>query len=301
MVSGSHRAGSDPKRAALKERIAENILGRIDQGTLPLPSIPVAAMTCLALLRRADFSMSEAAGVIEQDPTLALRVLAVSHSVAFCAKQKARTVLQSVTQLGASNLRLVLFEAMAAPIYESSDPRIRNACRALWQHSRAVASCARLGAIRTRVGDPAEAYLGGLLHDIGKPIVASLLVKAEHRLIGQQTELWLEPDAWLDVVHAIHRTVGIALVRKWELVDTVVSSVANSSTYEQGAPASIVDCVRLANALAKQEDVYAGPFDPSSVDEAVRLGKEVLDLDDDAIELFRADVRQFGAADQGAV
>ncbi|HLK37802.1 MAG TPA: HDOD domain-containing protein [Polyangiaceae bacterium] len=269
------------------ETVTENILQRITRGTLSLPSMPVAAFDCLALLRQSDFSMRAAALVIEKDPALAARVLSVSNSAAFCTKEKARTVVQSIMRLGANNLRLVLFEAMAIPIYESNDPRIRRACGALWRHSRTVAACAREVASRVHAGDSCEAYLSGLLHDIGKPIVATLLVQAEHRLVGRKTELWMEPDAWMDVVQQAHRTVGVALAEKWELPDTVVGAVANCSTYDPDEPRSIVNCVRLANALAKEVGFYVGAVNAADVGEAIAVGKDVLGLDDAQLETLR--------------
>jgi HD-like signal output (HDOD) protein len=298
-VSPRAQAGKhhDPNRSALKQRVAENVLDRIERGALPLPSIPLAALACFELLRKPDFSMQEAARVIEQDPALALRVLSVSHSVAFRAKKQARSIIHAITQLGAENLRLVLFEAMAAPIYESSDRRIRKACRVLWRHSRAVASAARLAASQMRALDPGEPYLAGLLHDVGKPMVASLLLRAEHRLIGKQTDLWLEPDAWLDVVQDIHRTVGVALVQKWELAEPIVRCVAFASTPQIVSHGSIVDCVGLANALAKQVGVYTGHFDPAAVENAVHEWSAELGLGHEDIEALRIDLKRFGGDD----
>jgi putative nucleotidyltransferase with HDIG domain len=283
------------RRAELRERVAENLLARIEKGTLPLPSMPAAAVSCFELLRKADFAMHDAATVIEADPALAVRVLSVSHSVAFRAKQKARSVLQSITQLGANNLRLVLFEAMAAPIYESSDARIRKACRVLWRHSRAVASSARLAALHGCAGDPSEAYLGGLLHDVGKPMIASLLVKSENRLVGKATDLWLDHEAWLEVVEGTHRTVGVALARKWHLAESIVESVANAASTDPAGP--IVDCVRLANALAKESAIYTGAVDGEAVAAAIDRGREALGMDDEDVDLLRSDLSNFGVED----
>jgi putative nucleotidyltransferase with HDIG domain len=278
------------------ERITQTVLHQIGARTLALPAIPTAAFDCLELLRKSDFSMREAASVIEQDPALAARVLSVCNSAAFGAREKARSVDQAITRLGSENLRLVLFEATAGPIYESGDPRIRGACGALWRHSRAVASGARLAAVELRAGDPGEAYLAGLLHDIGKPLVGSILVKAEHRLVGTKTEIWLEPLA-LDMVQELHRTVGVALAQAWRLPETVIGVVANGSSYDKASPRSIVNCVRLVNALAKEVGVYIGRVDARGVADTVRAGQELLGVSDADLDGLRTDLRTVGHRD----
>lgn len=277
----------DPRRVELVERVVANVLSRITQGTFVLPSMPAAAFDCLELLRQPDFSVTDATSVIEDDVALAARVLAVTNSAAFGGRAKVRSIGKAVARLGAANLRLVLFEAMAIPIYDSKDPRIRQACLAIWHHSRAVADCARRLAVVTNAGDPGEAYLAGLLHDIGKPIIASLLVGAEHRIIGRQTGFWLEAETWLDVVQGAHRAAGVALAREWKLPEAVLATAANCSTYEDGAPRSVSNCVRLANAIAKKAGVYVGRSDPAEVADLVLAGQVLLALDDTQLDRVR--------------
>src|SRR5882757_9793152 len=269
------------KEIDLLTSVTENILERIRTDTLALPSMPMAVARCMALLRENDFSLRQAAQVIEKDPLLAARVLAVSNSATFGGLAQVRNVTQAATRLGADSLRLVLFEVMASHIFVSVDVKIRSACHALWQHSRAVASTARQLTLMVDAGDAGEAYLAGLLHDIGKPIIASLLVKAENRLLGTKTDIWLDSDTWMSIVQSGHRPVGVALANKWVLPETVVSTVANCSTYDEQKRRSIVNCVRLANALTKEAGLYIGAFDGSEVADVVAVGQSVLELSDD--------------------
>lgn len=274
------------KQGELLSSVTRNILERIENNTLALPSMPVAVARCMALLRENDFSLRQAAQVIEKDPLLAARVLSVSNSATFGGLAQVRNVVQAATRLGANSLRVVLFEVMASHVFVSVDPQIRQSCNALWQHSRAVASTARQLALMVAAGDPGEAYLAGLLHDIGKPIIASLLVKAENRLLGTRTDVWLDPDTWMAVVQAGHRPVGVALARKWMLPETVVSTVANCSMYDD-APCSIVNCVRLANALAKDAGIYTGNYDPVELADVILAGQTALGLTSEDIDDLR--------------
>src|SRR5579859_2141453 len=107
------------KQIELLASLTGNILDRIQNTTLALPSMPIAVARCMALLRENDFSLRQAAHVIEKDPLLAARVLSVSNSASFGGLAQVRTVVQAATRLGAENLRLVLFEVMASHIFVS--------------------------------------------------------------------------------------------------------------------------------------------------------------------------------------
>jgi putative nucleotidyltransferase with HDIG domain len=292
-MNSSAAPALDPsKQDELLASVTGNILERIQNNTLALPSMPIAVARCMALLRENDFSLRQAAQVIERDPLLAARVLSVSNSAAFGGLAQVRNVTQAATRLGADNLRLVLFEVMASHIFISVDSKIRNACHALWQHSRAVAQTSRQLTLMVGAGEPGEAYLAGLLHDIGKPIIASLLVKAENRLLGTRTDVWLDPDTWMGIVQSGHRPVGVALAEKWMLPDSVVTTVANCSTYDEERRCSIVNCVRLANALTKEAGLYVGPVDKSDVEEVSKSGQAVLEMTDDDLNGVRAELRE---------
>src|SRR5258706_10103241 len=136
VLEGDQAADNRAKHDQLLASVSENILERIRNNTLALPSMPIAVARCMALLRENDFSLRQAAQVIEKDPLLAARVISVSNSAAFGGLAQVRNVVQAATRLGADNLRLVLFEVMASHVFVSVDPEIRHACNALWKHSR---------------------------------------------------------------------------------------------------------------------------------------------------------------------
>ena len=290
-------AESPSKQDELLSSATGNILETIEKGTLALPSMPLAVARCMALLRENDFSLRQAAQVIEKDPLLAARVLSVSNSATFGGLAQLKSVVQAATRLGAESLRIVLFEVMASHVFMSVDPVIRQVCQTLWKHSRAVASTSRHLALMVDAGDPGEAYLAGLLHDIGKPIIASLVVRAENRLPGTRTDVGIDSDTWMAIVQADHRPVGVALAEKWMLPETVVSTVANCSTYDERTPCSIVNCVRLANALAKEAGVYVGAVERSELFEVMQTGQTMLRLTDDDLDGLRGELADVSTHD----
>jgi putative nucleotidyltransferase with HDIG domain len=290
MSGGTEGAEDRSNQEDLRTTVTNDILERIENDTLALPSMPIAVARCMALLRENDFSLRQAAHVIEKDPLLAARVLSVSNSVTFGGLAPVRNIVQAATRLGADNLRLVLIEVMASHLFVSVDVNIGPACHVLWQHSRAVASTSRHLTLVVGAGDPGDAYLAGLLHDVGKAIILSLLVKAENHLL-RGTDVWLDPDTWMAIVQDGHRPVGAALARNWLLPEAVVSTIANCSAYDEQEPCSIVNCVRLANALAKEAGLYVGSAPVSEVDDVLRAGQATLHLTDDDLNGMRTELR----------
>jgi putative nucleotidyltransferase with HDIG domain len=274
--------GADARLAAQLETI---ITARLTTDRLVLPALPAAAVKCLKVLRDPQISLKAAAAVIEDDPVLAVQLVRLSNRAALATREPVRTVLGAVTKLGTVKLRAFLFEASAIQLVESRDPRISKSCRAVWQHSLAVAMLAKNVATFVALPDPDAAYLGGLLHDIGKPVVASLLLQAEKTLIEQRPRAgWIGSDAWSGVIARIHRRVGVALAERWDLPEEVITCLRSCDDYDVADRLSVVNVVRFANALAKRAGIYLGRVDHEDNNALIMIGTSLLGLDASTIE-----------------
>ena len=274
--------------AADVERV---VLQKIAAGSLALPSMRVAVVRCLSLLSKEGFSFRDVVREVEQDPVLAARILSVTNSAAFAGPEPARSILAAVTRLGAKNLRTVLLEAAVHQVFESADARIAAASRGLLTHSRAVAFAARHIAKSAMLEDPENAYLTGLLHDIGKPVVAMLLLRSEKNVRGERLEVWFDADTWIELVQRSHRSVGVALAKVWKLPDAVALAIENCVEYDDAFPRSTPNCVRFANALAKEQGLYVGDVDPAQNDAIVRVGQLMLGLETAEVNELREQIR----------
>lgn len=268
----------------MSARVEEYVLRRIDSDDLDLPVLPLGAARCLELLSHPDFSVKEVARVVENDPLMAARIVRLANSAGRATLEPSRSVLQSVMRLGGDELRAFMFDVSALPVFESHDRTISVFGRVLWTHSVAVALLAR--AVVRKVGgpQPEAAYLAGLLHDIGKPLMAAMLLEAERRLFNVRTRNWLFPLTWLALIDKSHRRVGVALAKSWRLPDLVVLSVQDAADYDTTDPANPANAVRFGNALAKLAGVYVGDFDPADVESLIFVGRRLFSLSDGDIE-----------------
>ncbi|HEY2899515.1 MAG TPA: HDOD domain-containing protein [Polyangia bacterium] len=274
-------------RPALEDRVATQLEAivnkRLAADQLVLPALPAVALKCLKLIKDPDFALGDAATLIEKDPILAARLIRTASSAALAGREPVKSVLASVTRIGVKRLRELLIEASARQVFESRDPRIGAALKGLWDHSRVVATLARDVVTLSNSGDADLGYLAGLLHDIGKPVVAALLLETERALqdAGKKGQ-WITGTQWVGILQRCHQKVGLALAMKWEMPEPVQRAVRDSAEYEDADGLSIANCVRFANALAKQNGVYVGEVSKDSVDAQVASGRAVLNIDDPA-------------------
>jgi putative nucleotidyltransferase with HDIG domain len=277
-VDGQKRVGS---------RLGQIVVERIRKGKLTLPALPSAARDCLRMLDAPDSGLDRVARIVANDPVIAPQVLKRARSALLGRGTPVRTVDQAVARLGSVELRSIVMDLSTRQLFESKNAAIRKLTKTLWEHSTAVAVLARSIARHTREVEPEVAYLAGLLHDVGKPIAASLLLELE-RSAEVPSEAFLGSDAWIGVINECHREVGVALARSWELNDEVQHAIARSDRYSQDKTSSIV-C--LANALAKRAGVYAGPVDKVANDTLIREGQTLYKLDEPTITNLLTEMR----------
>jgi len=268
----------------IANRIQAAVLKRVESDDLVLPTMPVVVSKCLGLLDNPDLSLRDVAHVIETDPLIAARIVRLANVAARAPSAPIRSITDCVTRLGASELQIFLIESAARQMFESTDRHIAKLCRGLWAHSLAVAILTRDLIRAARSGRPDEGYLAGLLHDVGKPVVATMLLESEKRLRGTQTRNWIMPAAWLRIISGSHRRIGVALAEKWELPELVRNSIRSGGHYEPAEPHALVNAVRLANAITKIEGVYVGAMDEDETAASVETGRALFGIDDEQLK-----------------
>jgi putative nucleotidyltransferase with HDIG domain len=296
VVSEERKEADARQGQRVGSRLARILVERIHKNKLLLPAMPGAARECLRLVDDPNGGMLRVAAAIGRDPVIAPLVLRRARSALLGTHTPVKTIDQAVARLGSRQLRSILLDLCTRRLFESKNPAIRRATRGLWEHSLAVAILSRAIARRRRDVDPEAAYLAGLLHDVGKPVAASLLLEAE-RTLDAKPEDWLSKDVWLDVIQECHREVGVALARSWELQDDVVLAIARSQRYSVDGPGSIASVVCFANAIVKGQGIYTGDIDIDAVQALIREGLELFKIEAAQLDTLIAELQDGGAED----
>lgn len=270
--------------AKIAAQVEQDVLRRVEADDLIFPALPAVAAKTLAILSRADFSLAEVGRLVETDPILAARLVKITNSAAFAGRQRVTSITECCTRLGSSELRLFLLETSARRILESNDKRIAQICRGVWEHSLAVALLARdlLGKVYLELSE--AAYLAGLLHDIGKPVLAAMFLDSERKVAKTKSTATMLPETWLHLITRTHRRVGVALAERWGLPESVWKSIRRCDAYDPSEPRAVPNAVRFANALTKGNGIYEGVVDRSEVEILIFQGREIFSIGDVALE-----------------
>jgi putative nucleotidyltransferase with HDIG domain len=266
------------------------ILKRVAEDKLVLPSIPSVVVKCMEFLRQSDFSFKDIAATLEKEPALAARVLRLATSAAVGGSSKLN-LAEALARIGSKGLKTLLLEAAASKVFVSKDPEIAVAARKIWEHSVAVAALSRDIAALTGSKSGEAAYLGGLLHDIGKPIVAAMLLEAERQVVEVRNQKFVESPVWIEVMGRVHRKVGVAVAEKWKLPEEVTACIRDCNEYDKSDRQAIVNSVCMGNALAKQAGYVVGAVDIDDVNALVMIGRSVLGVTDDVLQKLAGDVK----------
>jgi putative nucleotidyltransferase with HDIG domain len=276
----------------LAEQLQRIITKRIEDDSLVLPMLPLVATKCLEVLKNPNFSLKDLAAVIEKDPIVTVQLLRLVNSAAIGTREPIKKVQDAVARLGVNQLKTFLIEAATRRLFESKDTRILTTNKRIWEHSLVVASVAADIAALANSGDAETAYLAGLLHDVGKPVVAAMLLEAERSIrISRPDAVWITPADFLTVVQKIHRPLGIKLAQKWEIPEPVIRAIRDCDDYDSSERASAANAVRLANAIVKEQGIYEGEVNKDDVEAMVMIGQSVLGVDIGACRQLVGSVR----------
>jgi len=158
-----------PSYWSLEVRRAWHELARISEGDLfraaaQLPVFPKVAWRAARLMSNENASLSHVSALAASDQVLAASLLQVANSSLYSRGEPARTLDRAIAQIGFDKARRVLLALAARPLFASAKLQY------LWRHSVEIAESA--AALAQRVGMvPEEAYLAGLVHDIGRLVM----------------------------------------------------------------------------------------------------------------------------------
>jgi len=276
--------------ANLVRQIEQITLKRIENDALALPTLPAMANRVFAALSNPQLSAAKATETVQLDALLTARFLRQASTLGL-SRDKRPTILEAITRIGMPTLRGSLYETAMSQFELSRDPKIAAAVGGLWGHAAAVATLSRDLATLGGLGDPDVAYLAGLLHDLGKPVVATVLLAAEKQMVTTKKKPWISAADWVAVVEGAHRKIGLALAEKWELPEPVIKCIRDSSEYDNSDRTSVTNLVVLANALAKRERIHVGAVDLEDVEAIIMIGRSLLGVNTELIEKVCAGIR----------
>ena len=227
-------------RAKLPESIERELTRRVENHALELPILPTIAMEVNTALSAENNDAHMLAELIHRDPPMAAYVLKIANSPFFRPRVPIVSLQQAIARLGATQLRQIVM-MMACDTRVFHVPGYHGDVRSVFQHSLATAIFAREIA-RSKRAKVEEAFLSGLLHDIGRPILIQAVLDIA-RAAGAAERKKLQSEALLDATTKHHAIAGASLARSWKLPDNV--SLAIEYHHDISPPPEALQLVRL--------------------------------------------------------
>lgn len=257
-----------------------------------LPALPLVVQRILNLLGREDSSSRQIADAISLDPALAARVLRLVNSALFSLADPVTTVQHAVRLLGFAEIRNL---TMGLKIMETSFGQSEGILdrSKFWEHSLACGVCAKHLAAGFPEIDPEEAFLGGLLHDIGKLVLDSYFQEAWSEAMERcrgSDRLPLEMEK--KMVGLPHTTIGRMLAQHWKIPELHQAAIEHHHRLPQAQGRSQPEyrfcaVVLAANLLVRWLDL--GTSGPSVLFPIPQGLSNILNLEDRRLRRVLAD------------
>jgi len=227
-----------------------------------LPAEPRLYAQVTQELQTVDSSVLVVANLIAQDPVMSAKILQVANSAFFGLSYEVNDSTEAVIVLGTERVRsLILLAGVFSQYTTINSPGYTP--DQIWRHSVQVGAYARAIAMgETRNGRTAEsAFTAGLLHDIGKLVLAGNLPEmcASVRQI-QESQQRPQREAELKVFGATHAELGACLLASWGLPLPILEAVAYHHRPEQADENgfSLLSAVHVANVFAQETGQGSG-------------------------------------------
>jgi putative nucleotidyltransferase with HDIG domain len=265
-----------------------------------LPPLPQVASQVLRLAADPDSTTSELQRVIATDQALAAQILKIANSAMFGMVREVRTLTQAIMTLGFSTIKSIVIASSARNLYNRGGTGLQE--RLLWEHALTTALAARAYGRAFRSPRVEEAFLGGLMHDIGKTVMGIKFPERYGALVrGVYNDGHDGMEAELELFGFDHTMVGEAILRSWNLARSLENSVR---WHHDPAHAPVDDqvltaFVALGNQLAMDRGVGIGK--PESLHEATRQAMVILNLAPEALEVHRLAVVEALEADKSLI
>ncbi len=248
-----------------------------------LPTLPDVAIEVLDLASSEDASAKDLESALHRDVGLATRVLRVSNSAHYAVSGTVSTLSHAVVILGANRLRSLVLAACTESLCRGAKSSFKD--RILWQHSVAAGIVSRLVAERCAHPATEEAFVSGLLHDIGKAVLDTNRSR-EYQDVVQR--VYNRQDTFIGIERETfgfdHAQVGALVAEKWSLASPLREAIEHhhDPTLATCDP-SLSAIVSLANAICVKLEI--GPEKRPDVDLAshaavLQLGMSAPEVDE---------------------
>ena len=264
----------------------------------PIRPFPVSAMRLMKISGDPASDVRELVSVIETDPGFAVKLMQVANSTLYGMSGRIRSVQQAVVVLGYRKLHDITVTLGATDVFSQGNEGQQQR-EQLWYHSLACAVTAQQLAKRIDL-PPDEAFLGGILHDVGKLVMIDLAAD-EYLAITKDYDQIADYQNLTDVENAAfgrdHQELGMLCADEWGLPYSVAGMIGyHHNPQEAPDDIELSELIRFSNQLVACWNTTGDGNDPVEPAEAgvatdLKISHDVVAVVQSEVEEMYNDLR----------
>jgi putative nucleotidyltransferase with HDIG domain len=204
---------------------------------------------------------AEIVRIVRSDQALSTRLIRLGNSAYYHGAQPVADISSALRRVGFQAVETLVVAASTRDVFRPRTAAEAGIMASLWDHAVAVAVAAKWIARETGKVDPERAFLGGLVHDIGRALVLRVFDEALARAQGGRKDVPVERIIALIGVH--HAELGGVLLEKWAFPpDEVLAARGHHAPLELPGEEPLPAVVGLADLVARKAGMDAGAEEP---------------------------------------
>lgn len=210
---------------AAENQLTVQIYQDLNSDQLLLPSLPDIAIRVGQTINQDYADAARVAHVIENDPTIAIKLLKVANSARYAGTQPVERLSDAVTRLGLDTVHQLVITFALRELFRSNSAVLNQHMRKLWEQTRQVAAIAHVLSSQCPRLDPEVALLAGLVHDIGSVAVLGYA--------RDFPEVANDKTALLASMNHLRAQLGNMILVKWHLPNKLAQVASDADHWKR--------------------------------------------------------------------
>lgn len=242
--------------------------------------MPQVANLAIDKLSDPESTPREVHQIISKDQALAARILRVANSSYYSCPRKISRISDAISYMGFDSVRSLVIASVIEDLFKKTG----LAEKLLWDHSLACAAAAKKLAMAAKFRKLEEAFLAGLMHDIGKVVLSQ---KAPDEMLQIVQEVYNNPGTDFAEIEMArfgftHAEVGRFVVKRWNFAEEIEEAIGNHHHPEEAKVLPLLAHITcLANSICNKLEI--GPVRTPDLNLMTLPSARILGVDEETI------------------
>ncbi len=239
----------------MKQKIHHKVsLSKLIMLTGDLPPMPYVARRVMDIVNDPGVNAKMLQDIISKDQGLASQILKIANSALYACSRRVETLTDAIIMLGFNAIRSLSIMSATKKLYDFTrrGKVLGLKDKLMWEHSVGAAVAARLIAQKQNQRYIEQAFMGALLHDIGKLVILQKLPDIFDEIVEEVYNTGRHfVEVEMEQLGFTHAKVGARLMRKWKLSEDFEAAVRfhHDITPEMGMDNHLIYFIDLANKI----------------------------------------------------